>query len=124
MKAKIMLIDDDYSTNYYHEIILEEAGLQKNLIVCNTVDKALEQLDVMEHPPHIICLDLNMPMKNGWDFLEDYKILPAKSRARFVIILSTTHLPNDLDRINEHPLVYDFWIKPLDVEKIQELLEQ
>jgi CheY-like chemotaxis protein len=122
MAIKIMLVDDDHSTNYYHQILLEEEGLDKYLLICNSVDSALEQLQTLDEAPLIICIDINMPMRNGWDFLKDYKKLPDSLKAKYVIMLSTITFPDKQARLEEYPMIYEFWVKPLDIPKIKSLL--
>ena len=122
MINKILLVDDDMSTNYYHRIILEESGLVKEIIDCLTADDAIANLRSSAVPPDIIFLDINMPMKNGWDFLEEYRELPARLKAKQIIILSTTRIPADLERAKSSPLVSRFYLKPLSIEKLKLLI--
>ncbi len=113
-----MLIDDDASTNLYHEIIITEENLVEELVICSSVDEAIQLLRNMQSPPNLIFLDMNMPLKNAWDFLKEYeeKNLSANSK---IIILSTTKNPDDVLKATDNPLVSEFLTKPLSVDFIK-----
>ena len=72
--------------------------------------------------PDYILLDINMPIMNGWEFLDEYKRLnidPAgKSK---IFIISSSVFSNDINKARSYPLVKDFISKPLNVDKIIEL---
>ena len=76
-----MLIDDDYSTNLYHEIILQESNLVRDIQICETVGEALDHLKNCRNPPDLIILDINMPIRSGWNFLVHYEKLPILQKS-------------------------------------------
>ncbi len=121
MINKVLLIDDDHSTNVYHEIIIEEAGLSMDVEVCTTVDDAISSIKSSTKSPDLIILDINMPFKSGWDFLKEYGKINAIKRARHLIVLSTTKIPEDIVAMNDHYLIDDFYTKPLTVEIIRNI---
>ena len=77
-----------------------------------------------EKLPDYILLDINMPIMNGWEFLDEYKRLnidPAgKSK---IFIISSSVFSNDINKARSYPLVKSFISKPLSVEKIKEMFE-
>jgi len=108
-----MLVDDDYATNLFHSIIIKDGNLVNEVVVCTSVDDAFAELQKMEVGPDFIFLDMNMPMRNAWDFLEDYDA--EKFSDTKVVILSTTKNPEDVEKANNNPKVYGFLTKPLDI---------
>jgi len=112
-----MLVDDDYATNLFHKIILEDENLVDQIIVCNSVDDAFEKLNDMKEGPEFIFLDMNMPMKNAWDFLDAYD--PSKFINTKIVILSTTKNPHDVEKANNNDKVYGFLTKPLDLNYLK-----
>lgn len=123
MLKKIMLIDDDYSTNLYHEILLEESEMVEKIVVCNGVDEAIKNLKESDIPPEFIFLDINMFIKTGWDFLEEYKEIDDARKANKLLILSTTRNPADIEQAVSNDMVYKFYTKPLTISMIEQLID-
>jgi len=59
-----MLLDDDYATNVYHEIIIKDEKIVEDLVICTSVDEAIDKLSKMSTTPELIFLDMNLPVKN------------------------------------------------------------
>ncbi|WP_421763448.1 response regulator [Ekhidna sp.] len=64
----------------------------------------------------IIFLDLNMPVMNGWEFLDTLPQLENKGGNIYVLTSSID--PSDQRKADENPLVTSMLEKPLDREKI------
>lgn len=125
----VLLIDDDYATNLYHKIVIEESGYVDKVIVKNSAEEALEYFKAdfsEEHPkPDLVFLDINMPRMTGWDFLDAYAQLPADDRADHVIVmLSTSSHPDDLQRADDNPHVCEYRSKPLTEVMLDQLISQ
>jgi CheY-like chemotaxis protein len=72
--------------------------------------------------PDYILLDINMPIMNGWEFLDEYKRLNIDPQGKTKIyIISSSVFSNDINKARSYPLVKDFISKPLNVDKIVEL---
>jgi len=116
-----MCIDDDPIVLMLNDLILREQNFCKNLIKIDKAEAALDYFDqqsnlpILEQTlPSLIFLDINMPVMDGWEFLEDF----SKRFKMFhdivnVIILSSSVNPADLDMAQNHPLVIGFMPKPL-----------
>jgi len=123
----LMLIDDHYPTNYYHELIIKEMGCIEGLI---TKDSAIDALDYFKSidnkkifAPNLVFLDIHMPKMNGWEFMDKYALLPPLNKAEHVIVmLSTTFYKAENDRIENNPDISGFMTKPLTKETIFELI--
>jgi CheY-like chemotaxis protein len=74
--------------------------------------------------PSIILLGLQMPVMNGFDFVEAYASLDDSLRNKITIyILSSTVDRGDIERIKQNPFIVDLISKPLDVDVLKQKLE-
>ncbi len=125
----ILLVDDDPTTNYLNRRLLEKLAVADRVLVALNGQEALQILAV-ECPetggdatcPALIFLDINMPLMNGFDFLEAYQQLPlAHCRALVIIMLTTSVHPHDMQRLDALP-VAGLLSKPLNPAKVQQVL--
>jgi CheY-like chemotaxis protein len=135
MKQKlncVLVIDDDEPTNYFTQMILEESGCAKHIMMMQSGREALEYLPKSEqaglgndlHPcPDLIFLDINMPAMDGWEFLDEYRKLNVGS-STIVVMLTTSLFPEDKLRAEKMPEISGFENKPLTAEKINAVLEK
>lgn len=73
--------------------------------------------------PEVILLDLNMPIMDGWQFLERYALLiPNIQKKIAVYVLSSSIYPEDIERAKALDTVSDYIIKPITKEKMVEIL--
>lgn len=125
----VLLVDDDDATNFYHEIVLEEWGKVKNIYVALNGKQAIDFLK--EHDsfryerPSLILLDINMPVMNGFEFLEAYRTLDDDLKASFVVVMLTTSLhPKDQNKAQGFNELRGYINKPLTVEELEKILQQ
>jgi len=122
-----MLIDDDFTTNIYNEIIIEDTGYVDKIIIQSSAEDALEYLKTNfteDHPrPDLIFLDINMPTMNGWDFLQSYsKHFKSDSPNNKIIMLSTTSDEEEIEKAKKIPILNGIKSKPLTVEIMEEIV--
>ncbi len=127
----ILLIDDEMSNNYLHQIIIENAEIETFVQVAYDGIEALEFLtctgryeDTKDFPqPGIIFLDLNMPKMNGWEFLEEYFKLPEQQKGKIVMAMLTSSLnQDDIDKSKRDENLKGFISKPLTSEKLMDIV--
>ncbi|WP_370998462.1 response regulator [Mucilaginibacter sp. RCC_168] len=125
----VLLIDDDEINNFISIKLIKKALLNTEIMACLNGKFAIEQLTDIQRKdpakmPDYILLDINMPIMNGWEFLDEYKRLNIDPQGKSKIyIISSSVFSNDINKAKSYPLVKDFISKPLNVEKIKELFE-
>ncbi|UOQ55266.1 response regulator [Hymenobacter cellulosivorans] len=124
----ILLVDDDPITNFLNQRLLDELELTDKLLIALNGKEAISLLE--EHCierkscPVLILLDVNMPVMNGFDFLDAYAQLPVAQQSPSVVIMLTTSLhPRDVQRV-EQLHIGGFLNKPLTKEKVSDILTQ
>jgi len=74
-----------------------------------------------EKLPDLIMVDLNMPVMDGWQFLDAFNDLPLETQP-LVFIVSSSIDPIDLKKVKNYPIVSEFVFKPITVQKLKELV--
>jgi CheY-like chemotaxis protein len=72
--------------------------------------------------PDIILLDINMPVIDGWQFLEEIEKLPNKNKLN-IFIMSSSIDANDIEKSKSFSTVKDFISKPINNEKLNKLIK-
>jgi CheY-like chemotaxis protein len=131
----ILLIDDDTATNFLHKLIIEQAQIARDIRIVYNGREALDyltrqneylQADDTTHPfPDLIFLDINMPVMDGWEFLEAYQEnFGSEGKATVICMLSTALPKNVHEKLNSHSLtIGDFIEKPLKKALLFKILE-
>lgn len=130
----ILLVDDDEGTNFYNEIIIDKANITNHVEITLNGKEAIEYItysgedheDVTIHPkPVLILLDINMPVMDGWEFLESFQKLKEKHKGKAIIVMLTTSSnPDDRTRAISTLNVADFKNKPLSAKILNEIMEK
>ncbi|HEY4289748.1 MAG TPA: response regulator [Puia sp.] len=125
----ILLIDDDEPTNFLNKMTLEQTGCTRHIRVAQSGREALYYLEGCGEGqllrPDLIFLDINMPAMDGWEFLEKYRLLPAKQKADIVLIMLTTSLnPDDEEKTKSIPEISGFENKPLRLGQLEAILKK
>jgi CheY-like chemotaxis protein len=118
-----MLVDDDINTNIYNKIILDQANAAEEIVDFQNGKQAIDYLETGENKVDLIFLDINMPIMNGWQFLERYDQLDKEKKAGKVIVMLTASInPDDKAKALKYNIVGDFVSKPLSAEAVQILI--
>lgn len=122
--AAIFLVDDDPINNLINKRLLGKVGISNKIIEFLEGEEALVQIEALPSENQIlIFLDINMPVLNGWEFIEKYnEVFP--NRQDRIVILSSSIDYQDRQKAKEYQIVSGFLEKPLTLDKIYSQLEK
>lgn|SRR5574343_724272 len=119
------IIDDDEVILYLTRLLNKDVTFCKQMASFNSSENALnslkEAIDNNLQLPSLILIDLNMPVMNGWTFLDELSQLEAGKNIP-VFIFSSSINQEDINRAKTYTIVKDYIIKPLTITKISKIL--
>jgi len=121
------IIDDDDIIVYGAKRIMKEISFSDHILVFNNGQDALTGLKEVsakgEDFPSVIFLDLNMPIMDGWEFLEAFIKFPGFQKENVTIyIISSSVDPRDLLRAKGYGIVSKYILKPITIEDLKNVL--
>ncbi|MFL0683456.1 MAG: response regulator [Algoriphagus aquaeductus] len=119
----IFLVDDDPINNLINKRLLGKTGISEQIREFLGGEEALDVLkEVSSDHTLLIFLDINMPVLNGWEFLNKYlEYFP--NRTDKIVILSSSIDFQDRQRASEYQIVSGFLEKPLTLDKIKNQMD-
>lgn len=127
MSLVTIIVDDDPLVCFIqkkllevHEFGQEPLSFSNGLIALNYL-----QNNYIPENEYLVFLDINMPVMNGWDFLQKISI-EFPERNLHVIVLSSSTLISDREKAKSFHLVVDYLEKPMnpaDLGQIKEMVE-
>ncbi|MFX0556291.1 response regulator [Maribacter sp. CXY002] len=121
------IIDDDPIFIYGTKRIMKEMDFCESFIVYNNGQEALDGImkitSAGEKLPSIIFLDLNMPIMNGWEFLDEFIKLPTNNTNKILVyIISSSVDPRDLEKVKLYQEVNNYILKPITPKDLETIL--
>ncbi|MCU0369446.1 MAG: response regulator [Cyclobacteriaceae bacterium] len=125
----IMLIDDNEIDNLINQKMIEAAAISEKIFTYTSAKSGLEFLKNMEKLdladkilPDLIFLDIDMPLMDGFQFLDEFeKFSPALKKKCKIIMLTSSINPQDYNLAKKYNTVKLFLNKPLAHDTIMGL---
>src|SRR5690606_33334267 len=119
MKYKALFIDDREMDSMLNRLMVREEQLPFDAIYVDSAEEALEFLHDLpdEDYPNLIFVDINMPIMDGFQFVEAYnkKLAHAPKAAKTSICFLTTVIGEaEQERALGMPNVAAFYNKPIN----------
>ena len=121
------IIDDDAIHKFTVTRTIESRKLAKKTLVFSDGELAIQFLtdnvSNNENLPDIIFLDVNMPVMDGWQFLEEYLCIKPQIEKNIVIyMVSSSSNPADLERVKNTSEISDYIIKPVMPDTLTKIM--
>jgi CheY-like chemotaxis protein len=124
----VCIIDDDKIHHFTIRRTIELQGIKKEMLFFNDGVEAIEffndNLSNSSALPDIIFLDLNMPVINGWQFLQRYAMVKDRIQKEIKIyVVSSSVNPLEISRATAMEDVSGYFEKPITPEAIRQVFE-
>lgn len=119
------LIDDDFIHQFGMKRMLQRYQPSVGVI---EFSNGLDAINFFKMPlqeeeiPEVIFLDINMPVMNGWEFMDEFvKIKPMLQKKIDIYILSSSTDSHDIQKAKSNPEITDYIVKPLSPDFIKNI---
>ena len=126
-KKRIMIVDDNVIDQMITSRVLKSNYIFDEIVTMMSATEALNYLDDhINDPkllPNLILLDLDMPLMNGFGFLEKFNNYSSTIKAACtIVVLTASDVLSDLDKMKSNPHVLSLISKPLDKNSLIALM--
>lgn len=131
--SNVLLIDDNDIDNFINERMVRGCRFADIVYVNTSTRSAIEFLRNLaanpaigiEHFPTVIFLDINMPILDGFQFLEELEKYDVEFVRNLKVVMLTSSInPEDEEKARKSKLVADFLHKPLTEDSLNQLTKQ
>jgi len=135
-KISALIIDDSEIDRYLLKRHLSDTGLDSDVFEVSNGMEALEFFHQREkdeclrqegYPPTLIFLDINMPLLNGWDFLEQFSAIKASFDVHSCVVMmfTSSNHQSDLEEMKKYDFVKGYLVKgSFTVDELREKIVQ
>ncbi len=127
----VLLIDDDDVTNFINESLIKEMDIANEILIAKNGKEGIDLVAARckswkkeDRCPALILVDINMPVMNGFEFLDQYKQMNLPAHLSIILImLTSSDNERDIERA-KHSNAIGYLSKPLTKKKLQDVLEK
>ena len=128
--SDVFVVDDDKIFHFIikkllksNNINVEPSFFENGLLALEGIQNKMSN---GENPPDLILLDINMPILDGWQFLEEFKRIKTKIAKEITIyIVSSSDNKADLSKAKEYQEeVSDYYLKPMTVDDLHSIFHK
>jgi len=123
----VAVVDDDTIYQFTAKRTIQLTRAAADILSFQSAESALDYLKenqaVPDRLPDFLFLDINMPVMDGWMFLDDFEaVAPRLAKPITVFMVSSSIDPKDVARANAHQRVARYLTKPITLNQFAELI--
>jgi CheY-like chemotaxis protein len=124
MALHTLIVDDDPIILMIMKKMLERSDFHSSPLSFENGLTALNHLkeNYIPNDRYVVMLDINMPVMNGWEFLEGLEDF-ADTTNTFVFVVSSSIDENDVQKANKNQFVLRYLSKPVYTDTLISLKE-
>jgi len=119
-KTDFLLVEDNLIDQFVTRKLLKKGLNISPLFIANNGKEAIDWL--VKNPIQnslVILLDIQMPVMNGFEFLDEFARLTDEIKDKIeIFVLSSTLDTDEIKKVKENKYVSDFWNKPFLLETL------
>lgn len=121
---KVLAIDDDDTLLFIMKRFLNKTGRVSEIRTASNGQEGLKVLEDDSWVPDLIFLDINMPVMNGWDFLEIFNEMRPGNFNGSIVMLSSSTMDVEVEDAKKNVRVHSYMSKPAEYFKLLALVEE
>lgn len=125
----LFVVDDDKIYHFLLKNLLKQSGIEVASTFFTNGQEAIDHIKAIssaDDMPDLILLDINMPIMNGWQFLEEMKVI-ASSLTKYpnIYMISSSNDGVDIDKSKEYDgSVKGYYLKPISKQDLEEIFSK
>lgn len=124
-KIEILIIDDSPAFNHLTRLMIQRSEIDCNITELSNGQRALAYLAESTRCPDVILLDINMPVMDGFDFLEEFVRGHNKCAGQTnIYMLTSSSQEVDKVKVRSFNVVKDYFEKPLTKESLKKIFSE
>lgn len=126
-EVNLLIIDDDDINIFIMSKMIKKTGYNVSMVSELNgqlgIDYLSQLIDQEQNLPNLILVDINMPVLNGWDFLDSFEKLKIKKDVDMYLLSSSVY-DNDMEKAKTYKTVKGFISKPISIDQLIQLFEK
>jgi CheY-like chemotaxis protein len=125
----ICIVDDDEIYKFTMRKTIEMNKLARKVLIFSDGEEALDfitdNLGNNQDLPDVIFLDINMPIMDGFQFMQEYiKIKPRVGKKITIYMVSSSVDADDIEKANEISDIAGYFIKPIKASELNDIIAE